>query len=70
MSVLVAEVDQAGHVEQNFHKVVQHQQDQAQAVQAAKRQADVNSSAKDDEGQLCGGGGGGGEMLLERFTHN
>lgn len=33
LSVLVAEVDQTGHMEQQLNKVVQHQQDQAQTVQ-------------------------------------
>lgn len=36
MPILVAEVDQAGDVEQELDKVVQHQQDQTQAVQAEK----------------------------------
>lgn len=34
LPVLVAEVDQAGNVEQELHKVVQHEQDQTQTVQA------------------------------------
>lgn len=30
--VLIAEIDQAGNVEKQFNKVVQHQQNQTQAI--------------------------------------
>lgn len=33
LPVLVAEVDQTGNVEEELDEIVQHQQDQAQAVQ-------------------------------------
>ena len=36
LSVLVAEVDQAGHVEEKLNEVVQHQQDQPQTVQTER----------------------------------
>lgn len=36
LSVLVAEVDQAGNVEEQLDKVVQHEQDQTQTVQTAR----------------------------------
>lgn len=36
LSVLVAEIDQAGNVEEKFNKVVQHQQDQTQTVQTER----------------------------------
>lgn len=40
LSVLIAEVNQAGHVEEQLHKVMQDQQDQTQTVQVE----DVSSS--------------------------
>lgn len=36
LSVLIAEVDQAGNVEQELDKVVQHEQDQTQTVQTER----------------------------------
>ena len=36
LSLLVAEVEQAGNVEQKLDKVVQHQQDQTQTVQTER----------------------------------
>lgn len=42
LSVLVAEVDQTGHVEEQLDEIVQHQQDQAQAVQTERRKDAVS----------------------------
>lgn len=36
LSVLVAEVDQTGNMEEELDEIVQHQQDQTQAVQAER----------------------------------
>lgn len=46
-------------MEQKLHKVVQHQQDQAQAVEAAKTQADRNSSSQRKTRDGSEGAGGG-----------
>lgn len=36
MSVFIAEVNQAGHVKEEFNKVVQDEEDQTQTVQARR----------------------------------
>lgn len=62
LPALVAEVDQAGDVEQKLHKVVQHQQDQTQTVQA-ERHASPRYNAGRVEERGVGGREGGGHMF-------
>lgn len=42
LSVLVAEVDQAGNVEEQLYEVVQHEQDQTQTVQTGRHKEHVS----------------------------
>ena len=69
LSVLVAEVDQAGNVEEQLHTVVQHQQDETQAVQTERRekilyynrQGDMAGELLSPEGQKL--------QMLHTITH-